>query len=265
MARRLEAHEPDDLSWATGERRFQILEPLARSERTTADIVDAAARELGIERAQCYRLLRRLRADPTLTVLVPRSGGRPVGARLLGEEIEAIVAAAINEFYLTRSCPTVAALVREVERRCVQRNLSPPSRKAVTLRVQSLDTREVLRRRKGASYVRRRFGRIVGHLSEDQPLGLVQIDHTLADVIVVSSKDRSPLKRPWLSLAIDVATRVVVGFHLSLEAPSALTVALVLSHAVLPKEEYLRAREMTVAWSARAGYSRVLPGISEHG
>ena len=96
VARRLEAHEPDDLSWATGERRFQVLEPLARSERTTADIVDAAARELGIERAQCYRLLRRLRADPTLTMLVPRSGGRPVGVRLLGEEIEAIVAAAIG-------------------------------------------------------------------------------------------------------------------------------------------------------------------------
>ncbi|ATR19596.1 hypothetical protein CTJ15_04370 (plasmid) [Roseomonas sp. FDAARGOS_362] len=55
----------------------------------------------------------------------------------------------------------------------------------------------------------------------------MQVDHTLADIMVVSAIDRRPLDRPWLTLAIDVATRVVTGFHLSLEPPSALGVALV--------------------------------------
>lgn len=80
------------------------------------------------------------------------------------------------------------------------------------LRLRALDQQEVLRRRKGAGHARRRLGRIVGHLSEEHPLGLVQIDHTLADVVVVASSDRQPLQRPWLTLAIDVATRVVTGF-----------------------------------------------------
>jgi putative transposase len=79
-------------------------------------------------------------------------------------------------------------------------------------------------------------------------LRLVQIGHTLADVIVVSSKDRRPLRRPWSTLAIDVATRMVVGFHISLEAPSALSVALVLSHAVLPKEGYLQGMGVDLPW-----------------
>jgi putative transposase len=64
---------------------------------------------------------------------------------------------------------------------------------------------------------------------------LVQIDHTLADVMIVSASDRQPLERPWLTLAIDVATRMVAGFYKSLDPPSALSVALTLSHSVLPK------------------------------
>ena len=74
-----------------------------------------------------------------------------------------------------------------------------------------------------------------GTLTANDALELVQIDHTLADVIIVDSRHRRSIGRPWLSLAIDVATRSVLGFHVGLEAPSALAVALCIEHAVLPK------------------------------
>jgi transposase InsO family protein len=74
------------------------------------------------------------------------------------------------------------------------------------------------------------------------PLSLVQIDHTLVDVIVVDSITREPIQRPWLTLSIDVCSRCVPGFHLSLEPPSATSVALCLAHAALPKEGWLAAR-----------------------
>jgi putative transposase len=61
------------------------------------------------------------------------------------------------------------------------------------------------------------------------------MDHTLADVMIVDSVHRRSIGRPWLSLAIDVATRAVLGFHVGLEAPSALAVALCIEHACLPK------------------------------
>jgi len=67
-----------------------------------------------------------------------------------------------------------------------------------------------------------------------EALELIQIDHTLADVMIVDSLYRASIGRPWLSLAIDVATRSVLGFHLGLEIPSALAVALCIEHAVLP-------------------------------
>jgi len=250
MAGRIEILGPDSRTWSVGEERLRVLRPLAAAEQTTAVAVDAAARELGIQRAHCYRLLRRLRADPTVTALLPRTRGRASGVRMLSAEIEDIVESAVNEFYLNRQCPTVAALMLEIGRRCAEKGLTAPSRKAVTSRLQARDQREVLRRRRGAAYARRKLGRIVGRLSEDEPLGLVQIDHTLADVIVVAEADRRPLGRPWLTLAIDVATRMVTGFHLSLEPPSVLSVSMVLSHAVLPKGDYLRDRGVDLAWPA---------------
>jgi len=35
-------------------------------------------------------------------------------------------------------------------------------------------------------------------------------------VVVVDREDRQPIGRPWLTLAIDVKTRMVAGFHVSL-------------------------------------------------
>jgi len=85
-------------------------------------------------------------------------------------------------------------------------------------------------------------------LEASWPLSLVQIDHTLVDVIVVDSVTRAPIQRPWLTLAIDVWSRCVVGFHLSLEAPSATSVALCIAHAVLPKSPWLAERKIEADW-----------------
>lgn len=92
---RIEIHGPNDVVWATGEHRLRVLTPLARTGRSTAGEVDAAARELGIERAQCYRLLRRLRADRTVTALLPGPSGRRAGVRLLNKAVEATIEKAI--------------------------------------------------------------------------------------------------------------------------------------------------------------------------
>src|SRR3546814_15471015 len=70
------------------------------------------------------------------------------------------------------------------------------------------------------------------------PLERVQIDHTTVDWVVVDEIYREPLRRPYISLAIDEYSRAVLGFYLSLDAPSATSVGLCLVHAVLPKEDW---------------------------
>ena len=87
-----------------------------------------------------------------------------------------------------------------------------------------------------------------GSLEARWPLSLAQIDHTLVDVIVVDSETRAPLQRPWLTVTIDVATRCVAGFHLTLEPPSATSVALCLAHAALSKATWLAERGIDAEW-----------------
>jgi putative transposase len=71
------------------------------------------------------------------------------------------------------------------------------------------------------------------------PMEAVQVDHGLCEAIVHDAGTGEPLGRPYLTIAIDYRTRLVVGLSLSLERPSALSVARCLIHAMSPKGWYL--------------------------
>ena len=103
---------------------------------------------------------------------------------------------------------------------------------------------------RGASAARDKFTAVKKGLTPKRPLELAQIDHTLADIVIVDEIERRTIGRPWLTLIIDVATRLILGFHLSLDAPSSTSVALALSHATLPKGSFLQRNGLTASWPA---------------
>src|SRR5690606_11644124 len=101
---------------------------------------------------------------------------------------------------------------------------------------------EIVAGRYGEKAAREEYEQIHGHYpGADYPLAFVQIDHTLLDIQAVSAKDRMPIGRVWLTLAIDVYSRIVVGFYITIEAPSAFSTCMCIRHAVLPKENFLLA------------------------
>jgi len=100
-----------------------------------------------------------------------------------------------------------------------------------------MDAREVLRARSGAKTARQKFAAVTGANNVKHPLEVVQIDHTPADVILVDSFERKAIGRPGVTLAIDIATRMITGYHVSLDAPSRLSIALCLTRAVAPKAD----------------------------
>ena len=102
--------------------------------------------------------------------------------------------------------------------------------------------------REGAISARDGFRPVIGEYRADHALQIVHIDHTPVDVFVVDAVHRRPIQRPWLTLAIDAASRMVAGFYLSPEAPSAASVALAIHHAVMPKFEWLEARGVKGDW-----------------
>lgn len=62
----------------------------------------------------------------------------------------------------------------------------------------------------------------------------VEVDHCLLDVWV---SDRSGRKaRPWLTVLICRATKMIVGYHLSFDVPSYTTLSRAIIHAISPKD-----------------------------
>jgi putative transposase len=63
----------------------------------------------------------------------------------------------------------------------------------------------------------------------NHPNEVWQIDHAIVDVIVVDEQLRRPIGRPILTIAVDICTRMVTGFYLSLDPPSSVTVGAVMT------------------------------------
>jgi putative transposase len=225
-----------------------VIQPLAACPERTRSSVRQAAEQLQLSVAQAYRLLRRYDLDPRLTSLLPAHRGRKHGHSRLSAIAEQVIQTTIDEVYLTRQKPRVAVLVEEVRRRCKALGVAPVSSKAVRRRLKGRPAAQVIARREGRKAARDRFAPVTGSLEAPWPLSLIQIDHTLVDVIVVDSLTRAPVQRPWLTLAIDVHSRCVPGFYLSLEPPSATSVALCIAHAALSKEGWLALLGVEASW-----------------
>jgi putative transposase len=140
-------------------------------------------------------------------------------------------------------------LVREIALNCETEKLPAPTFRTIKRRLAELDPQLITKTRLGARKAQELYRPVrPWHSDELLPLDLVQIDHTQLDVMVVDESQRRVLGRPWLTLAIDVASRVVTGFYVSLDAPAAISVALVLTHAVLPKDLWLADRQLDLSW-----------------
>lgn len=257
MRRTPEISAVDETLWAEARRCLPVIQELSALVGRSREDVIAAGAKLGYGPTYTYRLLNRYLVEPRLTSLLPQARGRRQGVSQCSFEIDQLINEVIESMYLTRQRPRLSDLETEIRSRCHTLRLAPPSRKAITARVRLKPRKEVMARREGRKAARDRFAPAVGSLEAAWPLSLVQIDHTLVDVIVVDSAKRAPIQRPWLTLAIDVYSRCVAGFYLSLEPPSATSVALCVAHAALPKQQWLDERKIQGVFPAYGLMSRL--------
>jgi putative transposase len=270
--------EEEDQRWQEALYRRQILEPLLGLSVVPNARLAEAAKRLGLSPRQVRSLLARFRTDPHTSALLRQSGGRPTGLLRLDELREALITEVIDTYHATCQKPRKTASYRELCHRCHQRGLRPPHYETFLSRLQAYDPVRLLKVREGAQRAHDQYGPVREHFEAQRPLELVQIDHTRVDLIAVDRLRREPLGRPWLTLALDVGSRIVLGFYVAFEAPSATSVALCLAHACLDKSAWLRERNLTITWpgaglpdalhldNAREFRSRALvKGCEEHG
>lgn len=238
-----------DKEWEEAEFRAKVLAELP--EQLTEGDVAWAMRQLDVSRATVYRLAKQFREDARTSALLPNTSGPKPGMQPLDPAVEAIVVRHFKDFYATRRKPTKTRFWREVAADCQARGLTPPSIRRLGRWLELKDQAKLTARREGRDKAERRHLATPGALTAKRPLDIVQIDHTKADVTVVDPVSRRPLGRPTLTVAIDVNSRMVLGFHLSLEPPSLLSVALCLTHAVMDKSHWLTARGINTDWPAQ--------------
>jgi putative transposase len=149
------------------------------------------------------------------------------------------------EVYCTRQKPSVAAAYREIQRRAKKQGLEPPSPSTLWRRISKLDPAEIAKR-EPLSKMTKSSGQ--SSLVASEPLGIVQIDHTPVDLILVDSHERKPIGRPYLTVAIDVFSRCICGFYLSLDPPSATSVALCITSIIANKSAWLVEHDIDAEW-----------------
>ncbi|MCR2830274.1 DDE-type integrase/transposase/recombinase [Acidithiobacillus ferrooxidans] len=239
-----------DEYWKIAQERHAAIQPLIGQFDVGRREVEARAQEVGVNFTTLYRWLKRYRDAGTLDSLMPEKRGVRKGARKISAHAEQIIQHVIDELYLTVQRPSVQKVVLEVRRRCKEAQLPEvPHPNTIRARVSEISERDSLRKRGYREKAKNKFTPVPGQFpNADYPLAVVQIDHTPADIILVDDIYRKPIGRPTVTMAIDVFSRMVVGYYLSFDAPSITSVGMCVAHAILPKEDWLVLHNVDATW-----------------
>lgn len=204
---------------------------------------------LGCCKRTLERTVKKIMAFDSIRALAAQKSGRPIGTRYLDAPVETVICEQLNQNWLVGNQPLLSDVIDQIQSECRKRGLSEPCATTIRRRAMSLDAYRVMALREGAKKAKYTLAAMPGHIDAALALETVQIDHTLADVILVSERNRTiPIGRPWVTLAIDVATRMVVGVYITLEPPSAVSVAMCLVNALVPKGAFLSSLGLKGSW-----------------
>lgn len=223
-------------AWDVASRRADAVRELIAMETGRSKAVAQKAAELGIKPRQLWRLIGDYQRHESIRGMLPRIAGCKNGAKVLDLDVERIVAKTIDEYFLQPERPTQKALWERIDAACRERKLSSPSQRTIAKRLEAYQDRDSLRKRVGSKKAKYVCQPMPGHVDVQAPLDRVEIDHTPMDVMARSDDPQCGyVGRPWLTLAIDVFSRCILGFYIGFEPPSTLADALCMTHVMMPK------------------------------
>jgi len=241
--------ETSDEAWAKATRIARELDRILDGQEPMRVAVARAASELRLSARQIYNHLSRYRDERRVSFLLPRTNG--ARRTRISQAVEEIIAETLREMWLRPEQPDLAPIVDEIRARCASEGLDPPAYVTIAKRIARLFTpEEIARLRHSGGKSLRRLKPRAGYIRAKHPLDVVQIDHTPADIQFLEVIDNQGvfIGRPYLTIAADVATSAIIGFCLTLEQPSRLSVALCLAQSMCRKEDWLVERHIDHAW-----------------
>ncbi|MFG6489974.1 hypothetical protein ACG04R_25080 [Roseateles sp. BYS78W] len=107
-----------DEEWKEAQRRLEHIKGLLASPCRTREEAEKAAAAAGVHVATLYRWLNDYLRVGNVSALVPARRGRKPGTRMLSGELEKIIDAVVERFYLSKQRYTPADTIEEVQSMC---------------------------------------------------------------------------------------------------------------------------------------------------
>ena len=239
---RLDIDAISDKEWERAQAKHAAIEPILRHDDDYDGYagIERRAQECGVSTRTLQRWLSSYLKTNSIASLIDKKRGWQEGRRRIDAVQELIIDEVIQDYYLTIQRPTIQAAIQEVFKRCHLSGVKKPSKNAIRYQIGKIDEKEYLKARGYRSRAKNKFTPKVGSFPNvNAPLSVIQIDHTPADIILVDDKHRKPIGRPYITVAIDIYSRMITGYYISLDAPSVTSVGMCLTRSILPKEELL--------------------------
>lgn len=235
--------------------------PQIKTAAMLKPLIESAAQELGDPNPPscitAYRWLKTYekREDPRCLITHNHEKGN---CNLKHQkDIHDIIEAAINERYLSPERPSVMSVYKTVIAHIEDANrfrdeidkLPYPSKNVIYAAVSKLDKYEVVKARYGKQVADIQFQEVKSGIETSRILERVEMDHTKLDLFVIDGNSCLPLGRPTLTVALEAHSRSLLGYFISFEPPSYLSIMQCLRHAIWPKT-YVREKypEIKNSW-----------------
>lgn len=216
-------------------RRYEIL----KDYLTGTISADVAMEILCIKKSRFYKLLKYMTGAKSYRALVSNVTGRKPGLTVTDPETLKLIEEMFEEHYPSHK--TIAAVWKHCQTQADNRRTLRPSYHTVSTWIKAKTESLLYEMTHTGDQNKQRYGAKPGYKATKRPLEWVQIDHTVVDLMVVDEEDRNVvLGRPYISIAVDLHTRVILGFYVSLLPPSAVSVAMLMENCALPKAEFLK-------------------------
>ncbi len=237
-----------DKDWEKAKKRHGIIKPILHNSRTVED-VKLVAKNNNISTATLYRWLKRYNETGLVSSLLGQKKNGGIGKSRLLKVQDDIINNKIHSVYLNKSRKSINKTIRAIQMECQELGVKYPHPNTIRNRIKNISEETKIRTRMGIQEAKYKFEPLKGSFpGADYPLTVVQIDHTLVDIILVDEHTRQAYKRPWITVAIDVYSRVVLGFYLSFESPGALGTGICIANAILPKEIWMERVGVNSEW-----------------
>lgn len=123
--------------------------------------------------------------------------------------------------------------------KCHDLGLKPATYKTFRLRINALPAVERQGKSKPRTQSSIKRGLSGTYREGRYPGAVIQMDHTLLDIWLVDSFTKQPIGRPWITMGLDVFSRSIWGFYISLDHPSQESVTQAFLTGLISKDQLI--------------------------